>query len=124
MCAPPDTDPGVGVGHAHHDTVNSLVLETLLVIRTLVENEQDPPPSLMRLHHIADQEQGWVQLVESLVEVILIWGPLGPTYMTLLLDDCLLPTVGTCQGCLYIIPSQSNTTVDYSTIFRNSQKVP
>ena len=124
MCAPADTDPVVGGGPAHRDTVNSLVLETLLVIRTLVENEQDPPPSLMRLHHIADQEEGWVQLVESLVEVIPISDPLGPAVMTLLLDDCPLPTVGTCQGCLYIIPSQSNTTVDYSTIFRNSQKVP
>ena len=36
MCAPPDTDPVVGGGPAHRDTVNSLVLETLLVIRTLV----------------------------------------------------------------------------------------
>ena len=34
MCAPPDTDPVVGAGPAHRDTVNSLVLETLLVIRT------------------------------------------------------------------------------------------
>ena len=41
MCAPPDTDPGVGGGPAPRDTVNSLVLETLLVIRTLVENEQE-----------------------------------------------------------------------------------
>ena len=41
MCAPPDTDPVVGGGPAHRDTVNSLVLETLLVIRTRVENEQE-----------------------------------------------------------------------------------
>ena len=41
MCAPPDTDPVVGGGPAHRDTVNSLVLETLLVIRTLVENKQE-----------------------------------------------------------------------------------
>ena len=40
MCAPADTDPVVGGGPAHRDTVNSLVLETLLVIRTLVENKQ------------------------------------------------------------------------------------
>ena len=40
MCAPADTDPVVGGGPAHLDTVNSLVLETLLVIRTLVENKQ------------------------------------------------------------------------------------
>ena len=41
MCAPPDTDPVVSGGPAHCDTVNSLVLETLLVIRTLVQNEQE-----------------------------------------------------------------------------------
>ena len=64
MCAPPDTDPGVGAGPAHRDTVNSLVLETLLVIRTLVENEQDPPPSLTKLHAVADHEEGWLQLVQ------------------------------------------------------------
>ena len=34
MCAPADTDPVVGGGPAHRDTVNSLVLKTLLVIRT------------------------------------------------------------------------------------------
>ena len=41
MCAPPDTDPAVGGGPALRDTVNSLVLETPLVIRTLVENKQE-----------------------------------------------------------------------------------
>ena len=35
MCAPPDTDPVVGGGPAHCDTVNSLV------IRTFVENKQE-----------------------------------------------------------------------------------
>ena len=45
-------------------SVDSLVLETLLVIRTLVENEQDPPPSLTKLHAVADHEEGWLQLVQ------------------------------------------------------------
>ena len=46
--------------------MNYLVLETLLVIRTLVENEQEPPPSLTKLHAVADQEEGWLQLVINL----------------------------------------------------------
>ena len=46
--------------------MNYLVLETLLVIRTLVENEQEPPPSLTKLHAVADQEEGWLQLVKHL----------------------------------------------------------
>ena len=37
--------------------VDSLVLETLLVIRTLVENDQDPPPCLMKLHNVADNQE-------------------------------------------------------------------
>ena len=81
-------------GECSKDTVNSLVLDTLLEIRTLVENEQEPPASLLRLHTIADKEEGWVQLVESLVTVIPLSDPLGPAVMTLLLDDCPLPTVG------------------------------
>ena len=41
MCTPPDTDPVVGGGPAHRDPVNSLVLETLLVIFARVENKQE-----------------------------------------------------------------------------------
>jgi len=84
-------------------TVNALVLETLLVIRTLVENEQDPPPSLIKLHAVADHEEGWLQLVQSLVEVIPLSDPLGPAVMTLLLDDCPLPTKETAVRCLDLI---------------------
>jgi len=84
-------------------TVNNLVLETLLVIRTLVENEQDPPPSLIKLHAVADHEDGWLQLVQSLVEVIPLSDPLGPAVMTLLLDDCPLPTKETAVRCLDMI---------------------
>lgn len=48
----------------------------------------------MRLHNIADNEEGWLQLVLALVDVIPLGDPLGPAVMTLLLDDCPLPTVG------------------------------
>ena len=86
--------PGEAGAKCSKNIVNSLVLDTLLEIRTLVENEQEPPASLLRLHTIADKEEGWVQLVESLVTVIPLSDPLGPAVMTLLLDDCPLPTVG------------------------------
>ena len=90
-------------------TVDSLVLETLLVIRTLVENEQDPPASLMKLHSVADHEEGWLQLVQSLVDVIPVSDPLGPAVMTLLLDDCPLPTVDTAVRCLHLINRLDST---------------
>jgi len=95
--------PGEAGTKCSKDTVNSLVLDTLLEIRTLVENEQEPPASLLRLHTIADKEEGWVQLVESLVTVIPLSDPLGPAVMTLLLDDCPLPTVETARRCLDLV---------------------
>ena len=48
----------------------------------------------MVLHSIADNDDGWVQLVTGLVDVIPLNDPLGPAVITLLLDDCPLPTVG------------------------------
>ena len=45
-----------------------------------------------RIHKIADKENGWLQVVQSMVEVIPIEDPLGPANITLLLDDCPLPT--------------------------------
>ncbi|XP_065340282.1 RING finger and SPRY domain-containing protein 1-like isoform X2 [Cloeon dipterum] len=73
-------------------TIDHLVLETLSVIRTLVENEQEPPASMIKLHVIADKEEGWLALVTSMVRVIPLEDPLGPAVITLLLDDCPLPT--------------------------------
>lgn len=72
--------------------VDRLVLDTLSVIRTLVDNEQDPPQSMLRLHVIADKEKGWLSVVISMINVIPINDPLGPAVILLLLDDCPLPT--------------------------------
>lgn len=47
---------------------------------------------MLKLHAIADQEDGWIQVVTSMVNVIPIVDPLGPSVITLLLDDCPLPT--------------------------------
>jgi hypothetical protein len=62
------------------------------VIRTLVDNEQDPPQSMLRLHVIADKEKGWLTVVNSMINVIPLEDPLGPAVILLLLDDCPLPT--------------------------------
>lgn len=55
-------------------------------------SEQEPPPSMLRLHNIADNEEGWIQIVKSMVNVIPMTDPLGPSVITLLLDDCPLPS--------------------------------
>lgn len=73
-------------------TVDKLVLQTLGVIATLVDNEQDPPTSMLHLHNIADNEEGWIQVVNSMINVIPLSDPLGPSVITLLIDDCPLPS--------------------------------
>lgn len=103
--------------------MNYLVLETLLVIRTLVENEQEPPPSLTKLHAVADQEEGWLQLVQSMVEVIPLSDPLGPAVMTLLLDDCPLPTKETAVRCLDLIERLEPTVPDTQSDPNNNAMV-
>ena len=47
---------------------------------------------MLRLHTIADKEAGWLVVVRSMVQVIPLQDPLGPAVITLLLDDCPLPS--------------------------------
>ena len=47
---------------------------------------------MTKLHAIADQEEGWLEVVQSMVDVIPMQDPLGPANITLLLDDCPLPS--------------------------------
>lgn len=55
-------------------------------------SEQEPPTSMVQLHNIADNEDGWIQVVNSMIKVIPLTDPLGPSVITLLLDDCPLPS--------------------------------
>ncbi|XP_078607488.1 RING finger and SPRY domain-containing protein 1-like [Branchiostoma floridae x Branchiostoma japonicum] len=73
-------------------TIDELVLDTLAVIRTLVDNEQEPPYAMLALHDIAEKEAGWLSVVHSLINVIPMDDPLGPAVIILLLDECPLPT--------------------------------
>lgn len=50
-----------------------------------------PPEVLLKLHTIADQEDGWIKVINSMVSVIPIDNPLGPAVIVFLLDDCPLP---------------------------------
>lgn len=95
-----NTDNGRGYGRTGLDRydetlsemVDRLVKETLKVIGTIVDNEPEPPNSMVQLHDITDKPPGWIQLVKSLVRVVPIDHPMGPSVITLLLDDSPLPT--------------------------------
>ncbi|XP_006812624.1 RING finger and SPRY domain-containing protein 1-like [Saccoglossus kowalevskii] len=76
---------------SRNTNTDKLVLDTLSVIRTLVDNEQDPPYSMLKLHQIAETESGWLEVTHSMINVIPMDDPLGPAVITLLIDECPLP---------------------------------
>lgn len=55
-------------------------------------SDAEAPPSMVKLHRIAEIEDGWPMVVMSLVHCIPMQNPLGPAVISLLLDDCPLPT--------------------------------
>lgn len=74
------------------ETVDRLVKETSEVIGTIVDNEPESPNSMVLLHAITDKPSGWIQLVKSLIRVVPVEHPMGPSVIALLLDDSPLPT--------------------------------
>jgi hypothetical protein len=46
---------------------------------------------MVLLHDITEKASGWIQLVKSLIRVVPIEHPMGPSVITLLLDDSPLP---------------------------------
>jgi len=55
-------------------------------------SDQQPPWSLLQLHKLAEADAGWINVVETVINVIPADDPLGPSVVTLLLDECPLPT--------------------------------
>ncbi|XP_006641482.1 RING finger and SPRY domain-containing protein 1 [Lepisosteus oculatus] len=89
---PPRRGRGPHEPRRKKQNVDGLVLDTLAVIRTLVDNDQEPPYSMITLHEMAETDDGWLEVVQSLIRVIPLEDPLGPAVITLLLDECPLPT--------------------------------
>lgn len=62
---------------------------------------------MLKLHHIADKEDGWIQVVRSMVDVIPTEEPLGPSVITLLLDDCPLPSRDSVLQAAHLLVTES-----------------
>ncbi len=60
--------------------------------------EQDPPEAMLHLHDVAEQDPGWLLVVASMIRVIPLDDPLGPATISLLLDECPLPSRELLQG--------------------------
>ncbi|CAI4222439.1 unnamed protein product [Auanema sp. JU1783] len=81
--------------------IRELIRQTLRVIRTLVNNEQEPPTSLLKLNLLADKENGWIIVVKALIDTVPDEDSLGPAVITLFLDECPLPSRDTVHRLLY-----------------------
>lgn len=65
---------------------------SLFLCSYFVYSEPEPPTAMAQLHDITDQPTGWVQLVKSMLRVVPIDHPMGPSVIMLLLDDSPLPS--------------------------------
>lgn len=72
--------------------VFKIVRKLLTSFEILHNSEPDPPSAMAQLHGITDQPDGWTQLVKSMLCVVPIDHPMGPSVIMLLLDDSPLPT--------------------------------
>jgi len=72
--------------------IDDLVRQTLAVIGSLVENDQESAPSMARLQTLSNKGHGWLLVLYSMANVIPLHEPLGPAVINLVMDECALPT--------------------------------
>ena len=72
--------------------INALIDETLSIIRTVVDTDQEPPHAMLLVSRIANREDRWLEVMVALIERVPIKDPLGATVIALLLDECSLPS--------------------------------
>ena len=69
-----------------------------MLFRHCYFSDQEPPRAMLALHRLADKEAGWLAVVNSMIRVIPHDDPLGPAVITLLLDECPLPSKVSMEG--------------------------
>ena len=52
---------------------------------------REPPVCMLRLHDVAEVENGWIAVVVSLVECVPIDEAVGSAVIMIVIDDCSLP---------------------------------
>ena len=72
--------------------LNALIDETLLIIRTVADTDQEPPHAMLVVSRIANREDRWLEVMVALIERVPMDDPLGATVIALLLDECSLPS--------------------------------
>lgn len=74
------------------DRTDHLVLEALRAVRKLAGNNMEPPECMMILHSLAEEEEGWLNVVKSCIYAIPLEDSLEAAFVCLILDECPLPT--------------------------------
>lgn len=67
-------------------------------------SDSDTPNSILTLHMITDKAAGWLELISSLMRVVPLEHPMGPSVIALLLDDSPLPMKNTVMQVVDIVP--------------------
>lgn len=89
-----DVDYGrnVSTSHGGSSYTDDLVMDALRALRKLAENNMEPPECMTILHSLAEEEEGWLNVVKSCIFAIPLEDSLGAAVVCLLLDECPLPT--------------------------------
>ena len=53
---------------------------------------REPPLCMLRLHDVAEVENGWIAVVMALVDTVPIEEAVGSAVIMIVIDDCSLPT--------------------------------
>lgn len=91
--------------------LNALIDETLLIIRTVVETDQEPPHAMLLISRMANREDRWLEVMNALIERVPMNDPLGATVIALLLDECSLPSTELLQQLIRRICSDNQARI-------------
>lgn len=91
--------------------LNALIDETLSIIRTVVDTDQEPPHAMIVVSRIANREDRWLDVMIALIERIPIHDPLGATVIALLLDECSLPSKELVQQLIKRVCSDNHSRI-------------
>ena len=59
---------------------------------TIMKNNEENPCDIIKLQHIAKEEKLWIPIIFRLINKIEINDPLGPSIITIFLEETPLPS--------------------------------
>ncbi|XP_078364575.1 RING finger and SPRY domain-containing protein 1-like [Oculina patagonica] len=97
---------------------DDLVLDALRALRKLAENNMEPPECMTILHSLAEEEEGWLNVVKSCIFAIPLEDSLGAAVVCLLLDECPLPS----RDAIHTLSSRLNLSKNLKRLVFNTER--